>query len=222
MTMATPARSRYKPHELADTVAALFLQLPHTDMHPVQLAMRHAIECLEGIGVSALDLSPNELAALAVRPLELSDPEDGIPHALRVEQGEYPQHVMVAGRLLRTCLHVIERGHTVEHDRTTIPMGLAALSGFLPDRQRFAASKPRPRDLDTLQQNLEREVKNDPALSAKEHIRRLEADAGLSEDENGNITFLDLVSNKDVTITKGTFRTRLTLARKKHTTKEQT
>lgn len=221
--MAKQGPSQYKPPELANTVAALFLQLPPTDLTPVEMVMQYAIQSLEGVGFSKLHLSETELAALAVPPLDLSDPDDGIPHALRIEQGKYPQHVKAAGRLLRTCLHARERGHTVEHDRTTIPMVLAALSGFVPDWQsEIASAKRGPRDLDTLQENLDREVKNDPGCSTEEYISRLEADDVLSQDEDGNITFLDLVPNKEIKITMETFRNRVTRARKKHTTKGQT
>lgn len=203
-----PSTYLVKAHELAPHVSRLMRILPPDDMGPIAVAMQPAINLLSA-----------EIGDLTI---DWTNPDDAMAWALRVQQGPYSEAVKDAGKLLYVCMSVVERRFWTENDRANIPVMLSSPSIMQSVKQRFAASKPRPRDLDTLQQDLELEVKIDHERSTKEYIRRLEADAKLTEDENGNITFLDLVSNKEVTITKGSFRNRVTLALKKHKPKGQT
>ena len=134
--------NRFKPHELAPHVAAMFRMLPHDDMRPVEAAMRHAIELLHTVEPSELDLT---------------NPDNGISYALMIEGGGYKENFKAAGSLLRMCLHAAERGATTENDRVFIPMQLAALADFVPDFQSRNSGKNRPSrsELDALDRGLD-------------------------------------------------------------------
>jgi len=192
---------RFKPHELAPHVAAMFRMLPHDDMRPVETAMRHAIELLHTVEPSELDLT---------------NPDNGISYALMVEGGEYKENFKAAGSLLRMCLHAAERGATTENDRVFIPMQLAALADFVPDFQSRNSGKNRPSrsEPDALDRGLDDALNENPNGNWKELATWLEGEGVVTMWGDGEpVKFTDGEASK--TVSHKTFVGRITKAKKR-------
>lgn len=219
----------FQPHELAPHVAAMFRMAPHTDMSPVQLAMNWAIKVLLAAEASAQDIAdqahgmPHVLVEgqrkhpKAANPTgqELTNPDYGISYALLVNRGEYPEEKKAAAMLLRLCLHAIERGHTVENERESIPLHLAALAGYVPDRNRRAARKPRQTrsKADALDRGLDDALRANPDGRWADIATWLEGE-GIVKAWNADwLTFTD--GEAETTINTRTFQNRITAAKKR-------
>lgn len=186
---------RYKPHELAPHVAAMIRMLPHNDMRPVDMAMECAI---------------SHLQAVAPTELDLADPDNGIPHALRIERENHSPKAQAAAVLLRMCLHARERGETIENERAFLPLQLAALSGFEPDEQSRRASNKRNRG-DALDRGLDDALVMRPEAEWTGLADWLEGEGVVLQWGTDFLTFTDGDDAKEISI--GTFLNRITAAR---------
>ena len=189
---------KLKSHELAPHIAVWFRNLAPNDLQPVEYTIRHVTSLLQSVEPTTLDLS---------------NPDNGIPYALSLQKANQQTNIQNAASLLHLCLHATERGYTTENDRVFIPLQLAGLSEFLSDYRLKIAKLPRTKKHDSLDNGLDRAIKNNPLGEWTEHAAWLEGEDIVAEWGLNNLTFLDGESEK--TITTGRFRNRITAARKR-------
>ncbi len=193
-------RSSFNPHELAHHVAALFRNPNVNDMKPVEISMEKGIEVLQAARPTSLDLT---------------DPDKGIPFALEIKSGSYPEKVQSAGCLLRLCLHAIERGDTTEFERQNIPLHLAALSGYVPDHNAAIARRKRlKRSERTLGHEIMRLLKLKPLINWRECADRLMGGEEVVDKWDEQTLRYDN-GKKLRTISISTFRNKISETRKK-------
>jgi hypothetical protein len=121
---------------------------------------------------------------------DLKNLDYGIPYALHFESSnKYKDKIKAAGRLLRMCLHAIERGEPTELDKLHIPMALAALSGY--DQTYKTEGKNRTRVQQELKLKLLGIAKRNPTDTWKQLLNRLEGDEIVLKWDAESITWLD-------------------------------
>jgi len=218
-------QSSHKPHELAYHVAILFRSSSLSDMQPVKFAMRQAIELLQTVKPTLavqprsdnLDIIESWKTSVKSGPDDLKDPENGIPFALQIEKGNYPEKVKSAARLLILCLHAIERGETTESERQNIPLQLAALAGYVPDQNSRSAKNKRPkRSEDALDRGIMESLIAEPSASWQERSYWLKEEGIVIEFNSETLKFTDgNEESEPVTISIRTFQNRIARVRKK-------
>jgi hypothetical protein len=190
----------YKPHEIAQHVAALFRIVPHTDLGPVHIALEHATAVL---------------LAAEPWPIDITNPDEGIPYALMVARKDHPEEVLAAASLLRMCLRAVERGATTENERVFIPLLLSALAGYVPDRNTRAARNKRPSRSkgDALDRGLDDALNAEPFGTWADLATWLEGGGIVTTWGVDDLSFTDGETEK--TISTLTFQNRIAKARKR-------
>lgn len=191
-----------QPHKLAPHLQAVFSMHLSSNLQPVKIALQEAIDFL-------LKAEPTQL--------DLKNPDYGIPYALEVEKLHNKEEVISACHLLRMCLHAIERGKVIDSEKHGIPLLLSSIAGFVPDRNKKAAKKPRPnaKKNDDLDDGIEDAIRALPPDSAtwKDILNWLDREYVIYEWSSGKFKFQDEHGEK--TLTEKTFRHRLAKIRKK-------
>jgi len=124
-----------------------------------------------------------------------------------------------AGALAVTCCEVIRRGKLDERDHRSIPMNLAALAGFVPDRNKAAARKPRPKrsEEDALDRGLDESLTANPDHDWANHAGWLETEGVVTAWDVDRLSFTDGETEREISI--GTFLNRITRAKKRRESK---
>ncbi|MGV7234772.1 MAG: hypothetical protein ACQ9ET_00795 [Nitrosomonadaceae bacterium] len=193
-------QSALKPHELALHVAVLFRNPNLNDMEPVRFSMAQGIKIIQ--------------AAKPI-PLDLTDPNEGIPFALQIERGNYCEKVKAAARLLILCLHAIERGETTEAERQNIPLHLTALAGYVPDQNASNAKRKRTkRSNSAFDLGIIDSLKTSPSKNWRERASWLDNEEIVFEWNDKELSYYDDYGNiKTISIER--FRNKITEAKKK-------